>query len=203
MKLLENCINENFDLGSLSSFENDEELQRTQLTFDILEPYYKKIMSDLVLEIGSQTESFYNVALHSIVFNLGLEQSSSYIDFDEIGEEEIEYSYELIEYFNKQLAEYNFVEEVITGEESGRWKIENLYFVNPKNPFERLKAKTILNLVQEQTEKKINECVTILELYLAKSINRNELYKIFDINDDSDADEIERVNSILKYLVRE
>ena len=209
MYILEKIINDNYDLGSLNTFESDAELDRTILILDFLTPFYMQFIKDFNIYKKEQ-ESFYSVALHAIVVNLG--RGDNYgtpylipdIDQDnDLVNDNIEDIYELMDYFFPSLKNFEFFIEKPLSENSSDSKDsqETFYYQNKKNKIEKLYVSTIKKIAQNLLEIEIHKCVNILQSYFKDKIEKSKLYRFFDVDENSSDDEIDRVNNIINYVL--
>ncbi|MFZ4107140.1 hypothetical protein [Flavobacterium sp.] len=209
MYILEKIISDNYDLGNSNTFENDSELDRTILILDFLEPYYKKFIEDFNIK-NKNHESFYNVAFHSIIVNLGRgdNYNSPYLIPDinqdnDMENDDIENIYGLMDYFFPSLENFEFIIEKQNSESSTFSKdlIEVIYYQNKKNRIEKLHVSTIKKVAQNLLEIELHKCLNILQCYFNGKIEKSKYYIFFDVEEKSSLDEIERANKILNYVL--
>lgn len=206
MYILEKFINDNYCFGNLDAFENDSELDRTNLIFNFIEPIYKQFIADFNIK-NKEQESIYNVALHAIVFNLGRGDNygSPYLipDINQDNDFESDDIQELISYFFPSLENFEFFIEKQLSESPTYSKDlhEAIYYQNKKNRIEKLHLSTIKEVAQNLLGIELQKCVTILQCYFNGKIDIRQYYKFFDVEEKSSLDEIERANKILNYVL--
>lgn len=209
MYILEKIIDDNYNLGSSRTFESDSEFDRAISILDFLAPIYKQFIADFNIYNKNQ-ESFYNVALHAIVVNLGRGDNYSipYLNPDinqnnDMENDDIDDIYELMDYFFPSLENFEFFIEKPFSKNSSHLNDshEDIYYQNKKNRIEKLHVSTIKKVSQNLLEIELHKCVNILQCYFNSKINNQQYYNFFDVEEKSSKDEIERVNNILNSVL--
>jgi hypothetical protein len=205
MYILQQFIDNNYNLSSLDTYTEDIEFERTILIFNFLEPFYKNFLIDFNI-YNKNEESFYNVALHTIVVNLGRgdNHQTPYFTPDinqdnDYENDDIESIYELIDYFLPSLKNFDFfIEKQLFNEsQSINYLKEIIYYQNEKNRIEKIHVSTIKKVAQNLLEIEIHKCVNILQCYLNQKIDINDFYGFYGLDMNSEIDDIERVENII------
>jgi len=182
----------------LELYSGEKSLEIATSLIDLLNDYLKSyIAKNKINKIDSE---FYDTCLNLIIYNLSNDDAFVLFDCDDYFENLNEPSelYELIELFLPSFKDFNFYEEkeiYISPENEGQ-----IYFINSKNPIERIHWETLSKMLQDLLREKMSDCEAHLKQSIRDNFEKESFYKVFDVSI-KDEEELERVNRLLSSVL--